>query len=417
MLKIFLTILLFTTSVFAEPSVFDMFNEALEKQNTKNITNNTDISQNTDKKNNQISIEEMQNIAPTDEINLNLKDDQIYEKIEPNQITFDVLNMPQSVLQNEIFKFDIIAYIKDSIDISMHTDINTSSNLQILNNNFEWVDIGNSKYKATIWAVIKNSSDSNISLKLTLDKNGEFYQSAFISPQLPKINLLNPNSNFSQIVADDLRILKYKTSHFDDKNYIMVVELMLKNGDLSLFRLNNKNIIKQGVDSIKGTYVSQSAFYFVTFDPTLKNLDFNYYNKLSKKFESFSLKVEVEGDELSTQIGLNPQESDFEFYKDLSIYALILFFAAMFVWKKKYYFLVLSVLFLACAVYDYNPFGVATLKANSNIRIIPTEKSTIFYITNQNENVKILATKDEYKKIITKDGLIGWVKGENLFKD
>lgn len=431
-MRFFLVSILFISTLFGEPSVFDMFNEALSKENTQKDEKDTKIldlfkstqkDSQVDKKtqqnnqNNQISVEEMQSVAPTDEVNLNLKDEQIYEKVEPVKINLNVLNMPKSVLQNEIFKFDVIADISDNIDISMHTDITTSSNLEILNPNFEWIDVGNGKYKATIWAVIKNSSNSNINLKLTLNKNGEFYQSASISPQFPKISVLNTNSNFSQIVADDLKILKYKTSHFDDKNYIMVVEARVKNGDLSLFHLNNKHIIKQGVDSIKGDYSNQSAFYFVTFDPALKNLDFNYYNTKSKTFENFSLKVEVEGDEISTQIGLNPQESEFKFYKDLLVYSLILFFAAMFVWKRKYYMLVLSVLFIAIAIYSYNPFGKATLMANSNVQIIPTERSTIFYISKNNESVKILGSKDDYKKILMKDGQIGWVKSETLVKN
>ncbi|WP_052137567.1 SH3 domain-containing protein [Campylobacter sputorum] len=428
-MRFFLVSILFISTLFGEPSVFDMFNEALSKENAQKNEKDTKIldlfkstqkDSQVDKKtqqNNQISVEEMQSVAPTDEVNLNLKDEQIYEKVEPTKINLNVSNMPKSVLQNEIFKFDVIADISDNIDISMHTDITTSSNLEILNSNFEWVDIGNAKYKAIIWAVVKSSSNTNMDLKLTLNKNGEFYQSASISPQFPKINVLNTNSNFSQIVADDLKILKYKTSHFDDKNYIMVVEARVKNGDLSLFHLNNKHIIKQGVDSIKGDYSNQSAFYFVTFDPTLKSLDFNYYNTKSKTFENFSLKVEVEGDEISTQIGLNPQESEFKFYKDLLVYSLILFFAAMFVWKRKYYMLVLSVFFMAIAIYSYNPFGKATLMVNSNVRIIPTERSTIFYISKNNESVKILGSKDDYKKILMKDGQIGWVKSEALVKN
>lgn len=428
-MKFFLSFILLVSTLIAEPSVFDMMNEtssdlkdAKHSENSQDKTKIIDLfnstkTTNTQNGDKQISIEQMQNIAPTDEVNLNLKDEQIYDKVEPTRIDLSIANMPKSVLQNEIFKFDAFADIGNNRDISIHTDINTSPNLEILNPNFEWKDVGNGRYKATIWAVIKSSSKSNIDIKLTLDRNSEFFQSASISPQLPKISILNANSKFSQIVADDFKVLKYKTSRFDDKNYIMVVEAKIKNGDLSLFHLENKHIIKQGVDSIKGDYSNQSAFYFVTFDPALKSLDFNYYNVKSKTFENFSLKVEVEGDEISTQLGLNPQESEFEFYKDMLVYFLILFFAAMFIWKRKYYMLVLSVFFIAFAIYSYNPFGMATLRANTNVQIIPTQRSTVFYISKENESVKILGSKDNYKKIMTKDGQIGWVKSEFLVKN
>lgn len=442
-MRFLLAFIFFASNVFAEPSIFDMIkNDAPAKENTQNnneqdtkiidLFNSTKNDKKSDTKpqsnqapkneqpnseNKKISVEEMKSVAPTDEVNLNLKDEQIYEKVEPAKINLSTSNIPKNVLQNEIFSFDVIADISDNVDIALHTDITTSSNLEILNPNFEWSDIGNNKYKATIWSVIKSATNSNLNIKLTLDKNGEFFQSASISPKLPKITILNSNSKFSQIVADDLKILKYKTSHFDDKNYIMVVEARVKNGDLSLFHLNNRHIIKQGVDSIKGDYSNQSAFYFVTFDPSLKSLDFNYYNTKTKTFENFSLNVEVEADEVSTQIGLNPQESEFKFYQDIATYAMILFFLAMFIWRRKYYMLVLSVLFMAFAIYNYNPFGMATLRANTNVQIIPTDRSTVFYVTKDKESVKILGNKDNYKKILTKDGQIGWVRSEYLVKN
>lgn len=76
-----------------------MFNEALSKENTQKDEKDTKILDllNLHKKihkqiktqqnnqNNQISVEEMQSVAPTDEVNLNLKDEQ-YEKVEPVKI-------------------------------------------------------------------------------------------------------------------------------------------------------------------------------------------------------------------------------------------------------------------------------------------------------------------------------------------
>ncbi|WXG20198.1 hypothetical protein VBZ67_06705 [Campylobacter concisus] len=65
----------------------------------------------------------------------------------------------------------------------------------------------------------------------------------------------------------------------------MVVEIYGNNVDLSAFNIENKTILKQGVDTINGDFNSQSAYYFAVFKPNKKTLDFNYYNLKKAKFE------------------------------------------------------------------------------------------------------------------------------------
>ena len=78
-------------------------------------------------------------------------------------------------------------------------------------------------------------------------------------------------------------------------------------------------------------------------------------------------------------------------------------------------YLLLVVLLGGYGIYNYNPFGSATIKQNVNVKILPTTNSSIFYTTSQKQKVEILGQRDDFKKILFDDGKIGWVKKDDLF--
>lgn len=407
---------LILTNLFCEPSVFDMveLNSAPKTEgNSSTLPQNLNTSQ---EPQNRISLEDIKDVAPSDEMNLNVADDKISREILPVNLELKTLKMPKSVLQNQIFSFDLQIKLINESDVLIKSDIFSSSNVKILSD-LKWSSSDGKIYKATLWAIVKDSKQNSLEISLNLFKNTQLVKTTTISPDLPSVRMLNFDANFNGIVADELKIVRFKTSLFDDRNLIMLIEASVKNGDLSQFYLNSPKIIKQGSESIKGDFSNQSAFYFAIFEPNLKNLDFNYYNTKSGQFESFSLPVEIENDDISTQIGLNPQESEFELYKNALIYTFIIFFIILFIWRRKWLYLGLCTVFGIYAIYTYKPFSNAILKANSNVQILPTKNSSVFYITQKSEVVRVLAKRDEFKKIMTNDGKIGWVKDENLAKN
>ena len=65
-------------------------------------------------------------------------------------------------------------------------------------------------------------------------------------------------------------------------------------------------------------------------------------------------------------------------------------------------------------MYTKSPFSMITISADSRLRIVPTEKSTIFYTTNTPMQVERLGSRDEYIKVLLPTGEIGWIKEENV---
>ena len=364
-----------------------------------------------------ITPEQMRNIVPTNEPDINVPDNQIYDKIKVKELLLKATNVPKNVVIGEIFNVEIVADTQNDLEFEFETQLD-ETNIKWLNKkNFQWVKSEDNKYVGTFYLEATSIDAKTLKVSLDLKRNGENYQNSSINIFLPKLKELRSDENYNHIVADNLEVRKFKTTKFDDINNIMVVEIYGNNVDLSAFNIENKTILKQGVDTINGDFNSQSAYYFAVFKPNKKSLDFNYYNLKKAKFESFSLPVSVEDDDVSTQIGLNPKQSEFSTYKDVTIYSCAVIFILLAIWRRRLSYFFVATIFIALGIYTYNPFGKAVLKPDISVSILPTKNSTIFYTSRKNENVEILDTKGDYSKILFADGKIGWVKKDNLVKN
>ncbi|ALF47656.1 SH3 domain-containing protein [Campylobacter concisus] len=431
MVKHFLFISLLILNLFAantdEVSVFDMMDEAREDKFVNSPTSNPKTQKPPKEQDfsrkfvspqpERITPEQMRNIVPTNEPDISVPDNQVYDKIKVKELLLKATNVPKNVVIGEIFSVEIVADTQNDFEFEFETQLD-ETNIKWLNKkNFQWVKSEDNKYVGTFYLEATSIDAKTLKVSLTLKRNGENYQSSSINIFLPKLKELRSDENYNHIVADNLEVKKFKTTKFDDINNIMVVEIYGNNVDLSAFNIENKTILKQGVDTINGDFNSQSAYYFAVFKPNKKSLDFNYYNLKKAKFESFSLPVSVEDDDVSTQIGLNPKQSEFSTYKDVMIYSCVVIFILLAIWRRRLSYFFVATIFIALGIYTYNPFGKAVLKPDISVSILPTKNSTIFYTSRKNENVEILDTKGDYSKILFADGKIGWVKKDNLVKN
>ena len=431
MVKHFLFISLLVLNLFAantdEVSVFDMMDEAREDKFVNSPTSNPKTQKPPKEQDfsrkfvspqpERITPEQMRNIVPTNEPDISVPDNQVYDKIKVKELLLKATNVPKNVVIGEIFSVEIVADTQNDFEFEFETQLD-ETNIKWLNKkNFQWVKSEDNKYVGTFYLEATSIDAKTLKVGLDLKRNGENYQSSSINIFLPKLKELRSDENYNHIVADNLEVKKFKTTKFDDINNIMVVEIYGNNVDLSAFNIENKTILKQGVDTINGDFNSQSAYYFAVFKPNKKSLDFNYYNLKKAKFESFSLPVSVEDDDVSTQIGLNPKQSEFSTYKDVMIYSCAVIFLLLAVWRRRLSYFFVATIFIALGIYTYNPFGKAVLKPDISVSILPTKNSTIFYTSRKNENVEILDTKGDYSKILFADGKIGWVKKDNLVKN
>jgi uncharacterized protein YgiM (DUF1202 family) len=58
-----------------------------------------------------------------------------------------------------------------------------------------------------------------------------------------------------------------------------------------------------------------------------------------------------------------------------------------------------------------------TIAKETRLRIVPTEKSTIFHTTKKELQVERLGSRENYIKILLPTGEIGWIKDENVLSN
>ncbi|MCW1360401.1 SH3 domain-containing protein [Campylobacter sp. US33a] len=353
-------------------------------------------------------------ISPSDELGNyeeNIKDPFIPSGV----LALNVQDYKTSVLVDEVFAIVLNAQTNENTDFDFLVELEKTDDLIFLNPDLKWIKNGNT-YTATLWFQAKTSNANLSKISVFLSRNKEVFQEASLLINPIKFEKVDSDKNYSHIVADSLNVGKVKTSYFDDKNVIMMVELNATNANLQNF--NIANITKQGIENFKGDYNASSAFYFAVFSPSKSNFEFSYFNTQTMKLETINLKVEISEESISTQSDLNPRSNSLVFYKQIALWILTFICIAIFIFKKKFIILGLGIIFLIWSFLINSNTQTAILKANSRAKILPTSQSTYFYTNTQEERVEILNTRDNnYTKVIFSNGKIGWVENENLRKD
>ncbi|ELF7016126.1 hypothetical protein RA728_000651, partial [Campylobacter upsaliensis] len=107
----------------------------------------------------------------------------------------------------------------------------------------------------------------------------------------------------------------------------------------------------------------------------------------------------------------------FNIYKQYALWALAFVLAILFIFKRNYFILGFALLSFALSfLVDTNTHN-GLLKTNTRVKILPTEPSTYFYTTNTEEEVEILGKRENYIKVLFKNGKIGWVNDTDLLKN
>lgn len=323
--------------------------------------------------------------------------------------------IPSKVYVGQIFpiKFKALIANKDFDEITIQAQ--NSTNVEIINPNSKWESTEDNTYVNTFYFKVTSNSAVIPPLTISLLLNKESIESQTLT--LPKINSvqLKKDAFFSNVIADSLSVNKYKTTVFDDKSNITVLEIEAVNSNLKDFALST--IPKNGIDSFSENAASQKIYYYAIIPNYQKVFEFTYFDLPSNKFVKISLPMVAENDEVSTQIGLNPKESIFEFYKTVAYGILASVFFILLIRRRRIFYLILGIVFLILFFLDKNPLNHAQLKANSNVMILPTERSTVFFTNAKAIPIEKLGDRDDYIKILLPDGKIGWTQNENIIKN
>lgn len=285
------------------------------------------------------------------------------------------------------------------------------ASVEILNPNENWsLNAEDSSLRNTYYLKIKQPNYTIPQVKVSVNTSegeaGESTQS--ISGRAIK---LDRKGSFSQVLAEDLRILDTKITNYDTRNNLAVFQFQSTMGNLFDFHL--ASYTQQGIESKSGDYKQSVAFYYAIVPKDLNTIRFDYFNVKTSKYTELQVENIAIEDRVSTQSDIKPK-NNYQFFKIASMVFFAIIFFGLYLYKRKLIFVLLGVIALGMLLYFLMLKTSATLKANVSLRIQPTFNSTIILTTQEPMRVEILAQRSNYYKVLLEDDRIGWVKRDDL---
>jgi len=342
----------------------------------------------------------------------------IYDNNESNETNNSTLEKAQSIFLSyeeipdkiyvgEIFTIKVKAIIANDNFEDILSNFEDSQDIEIINPDAKWQWFSDNIFYNTFYIKANSLSAKLPSLILNIYQNSIKIDSGILEATTPSIIKLNGTKQFSGVIAKSLSIKKHKTTQFDDKSYIIVLELEGKEANLKDFSL--KWVTRDGIDSSSTNLPYSKIYYYAIIPNFTKNFIFTYFNRTSNKFEKISIPIVVSDEKISTQIDLNPANSGLQIYKDGAYAFMALVLIILFIRRRKIAYIIFLILLIGLVFYDKNPLNSVKIEKGSQIKILPTKKSTIFYITNRTLYAQKLDEKDDYIKILLPNGKIGWI--------
>ena len=93
---------------------------------------------------------------------------------------------------------------------------------------------------------------------------------------------------------------------------------------------------------------------------------------------------------------------------------LVGFFFLMFLFRRDFFYLVFGVVSLITLLTFYIPHKKICVKQGASLYILPTNTSTLSTKINEEIDTMLLGERGEFKKVEYKEGIIGWVKNEDI---
>ena len=322
--------------------------------------------------------------------------------------------IPTNVYKNQKFEVIVKALITTDNFDELSTSFSNSSNITILNPKNPWKKVSNDTYENSYYFKVKqgNFKFPDISVKL-LGSGSQIDVSDLSSPIIKYSDVGKGDERFSGVIADDFFLKAYKTKQYNNNEALTIIDVDAINSNLADFKL--KDIEDQAISSIKDYNEKENLVYYFVTPIYKKKLVITYYNTKSKSFKDVTIPLLLQNELVSTQTDLNPNDSSFEKYKKIGSISFFILFLVVFIWKRKRFFLILSLIFLLISVIYLFPNPKGIVKKDSFVYILPTKNSTVFFKIANDQKVEVLERKNGFIKVLGSDSdFIGWIKEESF---
>ncbi|MEA3456433.1 MAG: hypothetical protein U9R26_07975 [Campylobacterota bacterium] len=226
------------------------------------------------------------------------------------------------------------------------------------------------------------------------------------------IAALKPRKDFCGVLAADMKIKTSQASTYDGKNNL--ITLSIEAFEANLENMHLKTVIEDGIENIKRSNAKARADYYAVVPESQKSIKFTYFNTIKGQYVFLEAPIVIRDYTVSTQSGLNPKDDSFDKVKKMTFIGLTALFFLLFLWKRDFFYLVLAVVTLITLFTFYVPGKDVCIKQGSSLYILPTHTSRVSMNVGDEFTTSLLGERDEFNKIEYKNGIIGWIKDEDL---
>ncbi len=320
--------------------------------------------------------------------------------------------VPQRVVKGEIFSVTIkaLSTLKEFEQIDYK--LSNSYGLKVLDDFPLREKRGKYYYETFHFLTTKGTVQLPDITATLINTNSNDHESSFLNGAKLNVITLNPKKNFSNVIADSLELVEYKTTSYDNTHNIVIFVATAVNSDIR--SMNFENVKKQGIESITESYESSRITYYVVIGKKLENFSFSYFNLKKNKFSLINIPILVNDDSVVTQSDLKPKDQSHKELK-IKISAVIAFVAFIFIlWRKKYVYLVFMLLPLSYIAYLSTPEKQICIKKGSQLYLLPVQNGTVFETTQSEYYLPKEGKVKGFIKVKLKNEKIGWVKNEDI---
>jgi len=227
--------------------------------------------------------------------------------------------------------------------------------------------------------------------------------------ELPK------RADFCGVIASGLKIKSYQASVYDEKTNLVAISIEAH--DANLEDIYVPDALKDGIENLKRDGSRIEGNYYIVLPANQKRLSFSYFDTIKDKFIKKRIPISIDDGSVAAQTDLNPRDDSFEALKKYVLLGFIIVFLLLFIWKRDAFYLIIGVLSSVALLTFYTPLKKICVKSGSPLYIIPTYNSTVSGYTDQKFTTTELYKRGEYHKITYKNGIIGWIKDEDICKN
>jgi hypothetical protein len=324
------------------------------------------------------------------------------------QIEYKYSYVPKKVYEHQLFPVTIIGIGDTGIEHPSFK-FNTGNGAQPLFDKPLVIRNGNDSFY-TFYFQAKESDIRIPALAISTSEN----ESTFLSRNI-FIKKLKPREDFCQVLAADLKIKNSQVSNYDEQNHIVTLSIEAYEANIEDMKI--EGVVESGVENVQRKFSKVSAEFYVVVPVSTKQLKFTYFNTIKKQYVFKEVAVVVEDASVTTQSDLNPKEDSFEKLKKYGLITLSVFFLLMFLFRRDFFYLVFGVISFITLLTLYIPHKKICVQQGAPLYILPTATSTTSTKIDEKLDTLLLGERAGYKKVEYKEGIIGWIKNEDLCND